>query len=103
MFFVGNLFIQVGRLVDMAAMLYSLVVIAAAVITWLPVDPYHPAARLLRQMTEPVYERVKKYLPRGVWDNAAGVDFTPWIVLIAVWFLGGLAANSLVDLGTRLR
>lgn len=103
MFVVGNLFIQVGHLVDLAATLYSLVVIGAAVITWFPVDPIQPIVRFLRVLTEPVYDRLRKYLPRQVWDNNLGVDFTPAILLIAVWFLGNLVAQSLVDLGLRLK
>jgi YggT family protein len=67
----------VGWLLD----LYSYVVIAAALISWVSPDPYNPIVRFLRQVTEPVLAPVRRLLPP--WKTG-GLDFSPVIVLIAI-------------------
>ncbi len=103
MFVIGNVFIRVGQLGAILTGMYMLVIVAAALITWFPVDPHHPAVRFLRQVTEPVYDRLRKYLPRVVWENQLNMDFTPVVVLLGLWFLSGIVFDNLVDLGVRLK
>ena len=43
--------------------LYFWIVIIAAVLTWVRPDPYNPIVRTLRTLTEPVFYRVRKWLP----------------------------------------
>ncbi len=96
MFVFGNLFISLGRLLQTVTDIYLVVVVV-------PVDPYNPFVRFLHRLTEPVFERLRRYLPRGVCDNALHVDFTPWVLLLLLWFLSGFLFQSFIDLGYRLR
>ena len=64
--------------------LYSWVIIAAALITWVSPDPRNPIVAFLRQVTEPVLAPVRRLLPP--WKTG-GLDFSPLIVIIAIQFV----------------
>ena len=64
--------------------IYSWVIIASALISWVSPDPRNPIVTFLRQVTEPVLGPVRRLLPP--W-NTGGLDFSPIIVLIAIQFL----------------
>jgi YggT family protein len=64
--------------------IYSWVIIAAALMTWVNPDPRHPIVRFLRRVTEPVLEPVRRLLPP--WKTG-GLDLSPLIVLIAIQFV----------------
>jgi YggT family protein len=64
--------------------LYSWVVIAAALITWVSPDPRNPIVIFLHRVTEPVLQPVRRMLPP--WKTG-GLDLSPMIVLIAIQFI----------------
>ena len=101
MVIVSNFMIALGQLLITVTGLYMIVVIASAVITWFPVHPWHPAVKALRSLTEPVYEKIRRYLPGALWNT--GIDFTPMIVLLALYFLSKAVFQSLVDVGASIR
>jgi YggT family protein len=61
--------------------IYTWIIIAAAVISWVNPDPYHPAVRLLRRLTEPVLAPIRRLLPP--WKTF-GLDFSPMIVILVI-------------------
>jgi YggT family protein len=63
--------------------LYSLVILARVLMSWVNIDPYSPLARAIFNMTEPVLQPVRNLLP-----PAAGIDFSPLIVLIVLQIVG---------------
>ena len=63
--------------------LYSLIIIAAVVVSWIEVPRDHPAVKLLRNVTEPVLAPVRRVLP-----TTGGIDFSPIVVLICLQLLG---------------
>jgi YggT family protein len=64
--------------------LYSWIIIAAALISWVSPDPRNPIVMFLRQVTEPVLAPVRQLLPP--WKTG-GLDLSPLIVLIAIQFI----------------
>ncbi|HEX6081498.1 MAG TPA: YggT family protein [Methylomirabilota bacterium] len=64
--------------------LYSWVIIAAALISWVSPDPRNPIVMFLRQVTEPVLAPVRRLLPP--WKTG-GLDFSPLIVILAIQFV----------------
>jgi YggT family protein len=103
MFVVGNLLIAAGRLMAWAATVYMVIIFLSAAITWFQLDPYHPLVRFLRQVTDPVYDLVRKYLPELAWNNALGVDFTPVLLFLVLWFVNLGIFQSVIELGYRLK
>jgi YggT family protein len=65
--------------------LYSLVLFAAMILSWLNLSPDNPVVRIVRQLTEPVLERVRGMLP-----SMAGLDFSPMVVLLGLRLLKAL-------------
>jgi YggT family protein len=83
------------RLVDFLSWLmtlYSWVIIAAALISWVSPDPRNPIVVFLRRVTEPVLEPVRRLLPP--WKTG-GLDLSPMIVLIAIQFVQRVVLPSL--------
>ena len=73
--------------------LYSYVIIAAALMSWVSPDPRNPVVLILRQITEPVLAPVRRLLPP--W-RTAGLDLSPLIVLIAIQFVERVVLSNLV-------
>ena len=61
--------------------IYTWVIIAAALISWFNLSPYHPAVRLLRSLTEPVLAPIRRLLPPWKTWN---LDFSPMIVIALI-------------------
>ena len=73
--------------------LYSYVIIAAALISWVSPDPRNPIVQVLRQITEPVLAPVRRMLPP--WKTG-GLDLSPIIVLLAIQFIERVILRSLL-------
>lgn len=79
----------VGRLFD----LYTLLIIARVVVSWLDVSRYHPAVRFLVDVTEPVLAPVRRRIP-----PRAGLDLSPMVALVGIWVLRGIVVRLLWSL-----
>jgi YggT family protein len=73
--------------------IYSWVIIAAALISWVNPDPRNPIVGFLRRVTEPVLEPVRHLLPP--WKTG-GLDLSPLIVLIAIQIIERVLLRALV-------
>ena len=99
MFVVGNLLMTLARLMEIVINLYTLVIIIAALISWVNPDPYNPIVRILRSLTEPVYYRVRKWLP---FVFIGGLDLSPIVVLLVLQLFNGVVVMPLFQWGQRL-
>jgi len=79
----------IGWLLDM----YSWVIIAAALMTWVSPDPRNPIVMFLRRVTEPVFEPIRRLLPP--WKTG-GLDLSPLIVLIGIQFVERVVLPALI-------
>lgn len=75
----GELFRWLALLLDRLLTLYSWVLLARVLASWLPVDPYHPAIRLLRDLTEPVLAPLRRRLP-----TVPGIDYSPVVAFFLI-------------------
>ena len=99
MFLFGNLLAAVATILDYALWFYMLIVIARALISWVSPDPYNPIVQFLYRATEPVLEPIRRRMPGG----GLGIDFSPLIVILAIYFLQIFLVGSLRDIAFRLR
>jgi len=81
MFIIDIVLREVGGVVSGLLWLYSIVVIAACLVSFVNPDPWNPIVRFLRQATEPVFSRVRRWLPFVV---VGGFDLSPIVVLVAI-------------------
>ena len=73
----------IARLIDF----YSLVVLAAVILSWAPVDRRNPLAMIVRNLTDPVLAPIQRVLPA-----IGGLDLSPMVLLIALQALKRLFA-----------
>jgi YggT family protein len=77
------------RLLD----LYVIVIIAAALITWVRPNPYNPIVRFLRQITEPVLRPVRQLVPP---EKLGGLDISPIIVIVIIRWIVPVILRALL-------
>jgi YggT family protein len=71
----------IGRLID----IYSLVVLAAVIMSWVRIDPRQPLAMIVASLTDPVLGPLRRVLP-----PMGGMDFSPMVLLFGLQILGNL-------------
>ena len=79
--------------------IYFWIVIISAVLTWVRPDPYNPIVRTLRLLTEPVFYRVRKWLP---FTYTSGLDFSPVVLLLAIELINRIVIASLAQYAIAL-
>jgi YggT family protein len=97
MFVMGNLIMALAKVLDIALNIYMWIVIIRALISWVSPNPYNPIVRFLYRATEPVLGRVRRFLPIG----GMGIDFSPLIVILAIYFLRLFLVSTLIQLASR--
>ncbi|MGB2680000.1 MAG: YggT family protein [Candidatus Competibacter sp.] len=86
----GLLLIAVGELFKLLINIYLWGLIIQAILSWVNPDPYHPAARLLAQLTAPLLQPARRLLP-----PIAGVDLSPMLAIVALIFISLLLQDLL--------
>jgi len=99
MFVIANLLVAVAQVLDYILWAYLWIIIGRVIVSWVNADAYNPIVRFLYSATEPVLERVRRWLP----VPAGGFDLSPIVVWIAVMFLQRFLIRSLYDLANALR
>ena len=99
MFVLGNFLTAIAKVIDVVLTLYMWVIIARAILSWVSPDPYNPIVRFIHNITEPVLYQIRKRLPL----NFGGIDFSPIVVLLAIFFLQQFVVQSLIELALTLR
>jgi YggT family protein len=98
-FLFANLLSALATVLGMALNIYMWVIIARALISWVNPDPYNPIVRFLNSITEPVLYRVRKAVPM----HGMGLDLSPIIVILAIYFLQIFLVQSLQMAAVQLR
>ncbi|KAF5083216.1 MULTISPECIES: YggT family protein [Desulfovibrio] len=99
MIVVANTMSAIALVLGSLLSLYFWIVIIAAVLTWVRPDPYNPIVRTLRALTEPVFYRVRKWLP---FTYSSGMDFSPVVVLLAIELFNRIVITSLAQYAMTL-
>ena len=77
----------IGWLLD----IYTWIIIAAALISWVSPDPYNPLVQFLRRATEPVLRPIRRLLS----PYQAGLDFSPLVAILIIQFVERVILPSL--------
>jgi YggT family protein len=75
--------VGIAGLIYLLLQLYSFVILARVLMSWVQIDPYSPLARTIFNLTEPVLQPIRNLLP-----PASGLDFSPMIAIILLQVLG---------------
>ncbi len=88
---VGYFLLAAAKILDLILLFFTVIIIARAVLSWVSPDPYNPIVRFIHNVTEPVLYRIRSYLPLAY----GGIDFSPIIVLLAIYFIKNFAVYKL--------
>jgi YggT family protein len=98
MFALGNFIRAVATVLDVVLTLYMWLIIIRAVLSWVSPDPYNPIVRVINNVTEPVLYQIRRRIPL----NFGGIDFSPIIVILVIYFIQIFLVQTLFGLAIRL-
>jgi YggT family protein len=98
MFVLANFLMAIAKILNFALTIYMFIVIGRAIISWVNPDPYNAIVRFLYATTEPVLYNIRKRLP----TTFGGFDFSPIIVIMAIYFFQIFVVESLLQFAVRL-
>ncbi len=98
MFVVSNFLYALAVVIDYMLFFFMIIVIARAVLSWVSPDPYNPIVRFIHNVTEPVLYQVRRTIPAIF----GGIDFSPVIVILIIYFLQIFIVKSLKDLAAQV-
>jgi len=102
MFVLANLLSAVAVVLDVALTFYLWVIVISALLSWVNPDPYNPIVRFLKAATDPVLWRVRRWMGPRMLTALGGLDLSPLLVILAIYFLRIFLVQSLRDLALRL-
>ncbi len=97
MFVLGNFFqataVVLGYLIEA---LWWLIVIRA-LLSWVSPDPYNPIVQFIERTTEPVLAPFRRLIP----THRIGIDLSPLLALLLLYFLKIFLIQTLLGLAVR--
>lgn len=98
MFVAGNFVLAVARILELVINAYIWIIIARAILSWVNPDPYNPIVRFLYRATEPLLRPIRHRLPM-----AMGLDLSPIVLILVLYFIDWFLVSSVRDLALSLR
>ena len=98
MFMISNFLFALAKLVEILLGVYMWIVIGRAILSWVNPDPYNPIVRFLHDVTEPFLARIRRMLPAF----GGGIDFSPMILIMAIYFLMSFLVPTLKHMAAAI-
>lgn len=95
MFVIREFLLAAAWLLEYVLWAYMWIIIIRSLLSWVNPDPWNPIVRFLYQVTEPVLRPIRRRLP------ATGIDFSPVVVILAIYFLQRFLVRILVEMAYR--
>jgi YggT family protein len=99
MFVLSNFVLAITTILDFILTALNWLIIIRALISWVNPDPYNPIVQFLYKTTEPLLQPFRRILPM----YNVGIDFSPILALLVVWFLKIFLVGTLYGVAARLR
>lgn len=99
MFILGNIILGIAKVLGVVLNIYLWVIVIRALISWVNPDPYNPIVQFLQRVTEPVLRPLRKLVP--TWK--LGIDLSPLIAILIIYFLEIALVDTMVRIGSGLR
>ncbi|WP_018125425.1 YggT family protein [Desulfovibrio oxyclinae] len=96
----SHLVFAIAKILSIVLNGYMWIVIISALLSWVNPDPYNPIVRFLRGLTEPVFHKVRQWIPFAV---VSGIDLSPIVVILALQVLDMVLVANLMDLAFSMR
>lgn len=76
----GSIIHQLIGFIAFGIRIYTFIIIARAIISWVQPNPYNPIVQLLYKLTEPVLFPIRKAMAKYM--GGVGIDFSPIVVIL---------------------
>lgn len=78
------------NVINIAAGILYVLILARIFVSWLPLHPWHPIVRWLRVIVDPILQPFRRILP-----SVAGLDLSPLVAILVIFFIAHLAVDAL--------
>lgn len=99
MFVMANFLGAVARLLDLVLWAYMWLIIIRALLSWVNPDPWNPVVQFLTRVTEPILAPIRRRIPS--WR--IGIDLSPLVAILAIYFVQWFLVGTLRDVAWRMR
>jgi len=96
-FVIGNLLGAVATVLDVVLQSLLVVILINALLSWVRPDPSNPIVMFLERVSDLVCNPIRRFLPA-----MAGLDFSPFLAMLAIWFIKEFLVGTLRDLAIRM-
>jgi YggT family protein len=79
-------------LANYAIDLLMLLIFITSLMSWFNPDPHHPVVKFLHALVDPLLHPLRTILPSNL-----GMDFSPMLALLVLWFLQTLLQRGLAS------
>ena len=96
MFVIANFLKALALILGAILDIYFWIILIRALLSWVNPDPFNPIVQFLEKVTEPVLAPIRRVVP------PMGIDFSPLIAALAIYFLKIFLVGSLYDLSMAM-
>ena len=96
MFVLGELFKSLAYLFNMIFNILYFLLIVRIVLSWFAVNPYNEIIQVIFRITDVILAPFRR-LPLQM----GGIDFSPIVAFMALWFVRNLVVGILIQLAVR--
>jgi len=98
MFVLGNFINALAVILDYILTIANWLIIIRALLSWVNPDPHNPIVQFLYNITEPMLKPFRRLIP----VYSIGLDISPVVALVFIWFVKLFLVRTLITLATRL-
>ena len=99
MFVLGNFFQALAMVMGYALEVLTWLIIIRALLSWVSPDPYNPIVQFIERSTEWILAPLRQWVPA----YKIGIDISPLIALLLMYFLKIFLVQTLAGLAIRFR
>ena len=99
MFVFSNFLIAAAKVLSLALSIFMWIIIARAVLSWVNPDPWNPIVQFINRVTEPILAPIRRRVPS--WRM--GIDLSPLVAILAIYFIQWFLVGTLRDMAWRMR
>jgi YggT family protein len=87
-----------ATILDLVLQALLIIILINAILSWVRPDPSNPIVMFLERVSDAVCDPIRRLFPTVL----GGIDFAPFIAMLAIWFIQLFAVRSLHDIAIRM-
>ena len=98
MFVIGNLLRAIASILEIVINGLLIVVFVNALLSWVRPDPHNPIVQFLERVSDLVCAPIRRLFP----TTLGGIDFAPFIAMLALYLVQMFVVKSMHDIALRM-